>query len=116
MAAAPESVDDYLATLDPAARVAVSRIRAIVHEQVPDCEERVSYGVAGFRRSGRPFAYAGGFAEHVSVYPVPDLPEPWATQAARHRAGKGTLRFPLAEPLPEDLIREVVSALAARVG
>ena len=111
----PTTVDEYLATLAPDAREVVAHLRAVVHDTVPGLDERISYGIPTFTRDGRYVVYLAGWAHHVSLYPVPDdEDDELARRIARYRDGKGTLRFPLAEPVPDDVVRAVVVRLAAR--
>ncbi|QUC00691.1 iron chaperone [Cellulosimicrobium cellulans] len=110
----PTTVDEYLATLAPDAREVVAHLRAVVHDTVPGLGERISYGIPTFTRDGRYVVYLAGWAHHVSLYPVPEVDDALARRIARYQDGKGTLRFPLAEPVPDDVVRAVVVRLAAR--
>ena len=110
----PTTVDEYLATLAPDAREVVAHLRAVVHDTVPGLDERISYGIPTFTRDGRYVVYLAGWAHHVSLYPVPEVDDELARRIARYQDGKGTLRFPLAEPVPDDVVRAVVERLAVR--
>ncbi|MDP1879126.1 MAG: DUF1801 domain-containing protein [Actinomycetota bacterium] len=108
------AVDDYVASVPAPAQSAFAEIRRIIHEALPGCVEKVSYGILGFTIDGKAVAYAGGYKGFVSMYPVPELAGPEGDLVVRYRAGKGTMRFPLGEPLPEGLIRAAALALASR--
>lgn len=112
MSSAPE-VDEYIAEAPEWARPVLAEIREIVHRVVPDAGEKISYGIPTFTLEGRYFAYMAGFANHVSIYPVHALPN-LDDEVAPFRSGKGTMRFPLGEPVPYDLIERVVIALSER--
>jgi uncharacterized protein YdhG (YjbR/CyaY superfamily) len=56
--------------------------------------------------------FYSGWKRHVALYPVPGGDEELDRDLDDHRAGKGTLQFPHDRPLPEDLVRRVVAALA----
>lgn len=115
MADKPTTVDEYLATLSPDARDVVAHLRAVVHDSVPGLDERISYGIPTFTRDDRYVVYLAGWAHHVSLYPVPDTDDDeLARRLARYQDGKGTLRFSLAEPVPDDVVRAVVTLLADR--
>jgi uncharacterized protein YdhG (YjbR/CyaY superfamily) len=109
-----DAVDDYLAAQPDAARAVLARLRAIVHEEAPGVEETISYRMPTFVLSGRPLVHLAGWKDHVSLYPMPDGDPDLDRDAAPYVAGRGTVRFPLREPLPEDLVRRMVRALAAR--
>jgi uncharacterized protein YdhG (YjbR/CyaY superfamily) len=57
--------------------------------------------------------YFAGWKHHVSVYPVPHGDDGLAAELAPYLAGKGTLKFPLAKPIPYSLIAKVAAQLAA---
>jgi uncharacterized protein YdhG (YjbR/CyaY superfamily) len=110
------TVADYLASFPPEVRAVLERIRAIALEEVPDGEDAIRYDIATVVAQGRSVVHYAGWQRHVSLYPVPDGDEELAAALAPHVAGKGTLKFGLADPLPEDLVRRVVRALVQRDG
>jgi len=113
--AKPTTVDEYLVTLAPDTRDVVAHLRDVVHDTVPGLGERISYGIPTFTLDDRYVVYLAGWAHHVSLYPVPDVADDdLARRLARYQDGKGTLRFPLAEPVPDDVVRAVVALLAER--
>ena len=70
----------------------------------PGTEERISYGIPTFALDGRYLIYFAGWKQHVSVYPIPETDDVLERAIAPYRTGKGTLRFPLDQPIPYDLI------------
>lgn len=108
-----KTVAQYVAALEPGTREAVEKIRAIAAKEIGG-EESISYGVIGIKRDGRPVMYVGGYAKHVSIYPIPTGDRDFEEAIAPFRAGKGTLKFSLAEELPIELIREIVRAHARK--
>jgi uncharacterized protein YdhG (YjbR/CyaY superfamily) len=115
MADKPRTVDEYVAALAPDAREVVAHLREVVHATVEGLGERISYGIPTFTLDDQYLVYLAGWAHHVSLYPVPDTDDDdeLARRLARYRDGKGTLRFSLAEPVPDDVVRDVVLRLAA---
>jgi uncharacterized protein YdhG (YjbR/CyaY superfamily) len=122
-AAAPGTIDEYIAGFPPDVQDVLQQIRATIREVVPTATERISYGVPTFALHGN-VVHFGGFAKHVSVYPAPRGNERFRDVLSGYRGGKGTVQFPLGQPLPIDLIREIVrflveqneAAAAARKG
>ena len=105
------TVDEYIASFPPDVQRTLTDVRDAIRAAVPGTEERISYGIPTFTLDGRYVVYFSGWRRHVSVYPVPDADAELARQIAPYQAGKGTLKFPLAEPMPLELI----SAVAARL-
>jgi uncharacterized protein YdhG (YjbR/CyaY superfamily) len=111
---AAASVDAYIARCSPEARSALVSLREVARRTLPQAEETISYGMPAYRLDGSDVVYFAGWRRHVSLYPVPAADEGLAREIQPYRAGKATLRFPLDEPLPTDLIERVIRLLAAR--
>jgi uncharacterized protein YdhG (YjbR/CyaY superfamily) len=112
MAERHATVDDYIASFPPEVQQVLQQVRRTIHGAAPGLEEGMSYGIPTLRRSGRYLVYFAGWKSHVSVYPVPEGDEAFAREAEQYRSGKGTLKFPLAKPIPYDLITRQVELLA----
>lgn len=107
--ATASSVDEYIAGFPPETRKLLEELRALVKATVPAVTERISYGIPTFDLDGRYLVYIAGFKNHVSLYPVTaDLTEALGKEVEPYKKGKGTLRFPLGQPLPTGLIRRIV--------
>jgi len=63
--------------------------------------------MAGERTSGRPTSCK----HHIGLYPIPTVDEALEKELFQYRAAKGTLRFPLREPDPYDLVERLVALL-----
>jgi len=102
------TVSDYIAKAPPGARKALKRLRAAIHAAAPGITERISYRIPTFDLDGRYLLYIAAFKAHVSVYPVTaGMVDALGDAIAPYRAGKGTLRFPLAEPVPAGLVTKL---------
>ncbi len=109
---APVDIDAYLAALPEASAAVVAEIRRRVHAVVPDAEETISYAIPTFTRGGTAFVHVAGWAKHVSLYPVPDVDPALAQEIAPYLSGQSTLKVPLREPFPYDVVEAVVAVLA----
>ncbi len=109
----PATIEDYLAGQPEPVRGRLEQIRALVHEELPDVEERIAYGMPTFARHGRAVVHVAGWARHVSLYPMPAGDPELERDASPYLSGKGTVRLPLSEDLPVDLVRRLLRALAA---
>ncbi|HMV98338.1 MAG TPA: DUF1801 domain-containing protein [Anaerolineales bacterium] len=103
-----QSIDEYIAACPPESQKYLREIRKLIRVLVPDAKERISYQIAAFERNGRNIIHFAGWKKHVSLYPVPAGSEAFERQIAKYVDGKGTLKFPLDEPLPIKLIERVV--------
>ena len=103
-----QSIDEYIAACPPESQKYLQQIRKLIHTLVPDAKEKISYQMAAFERNGKNLIHFAGWKQHVSLYPVPAGSEAFERQIAKYVDGKGTLKFPLDEPLPIKLIERVV--------
>ena len=103
-----ESIDEYIAACPPESQKYLQTIRKTIRSLAPDAKERISYQIACFERNGKNLIHFAGWKKHVSLYPVPAGSEAFERQIAKYVDGKGTLKFPLDEPLPVKLIERIV--------
>lgn len=103
-----QSIDEYIAACPPESRAYLQEIRKLIRRLVPDAKERISYQIAAFERNGKNIIHFAGWKKHVSLYPVPAGSEAFERQIAKYVDGKGTVKFPLDEPLPLKLIEKVI--------
>lgn len=99
------SVSEYIAAQPAATRSVLKEVRAILRQALPDAEEVISYQIAAYRIDGVVAVFFAGWQAHFSLYPVsPALVAAFASDLARYEVSKGTIRFPLAAPVPARLI------------
>jgi uncharacterized protein YdhG (YjbR/CyaY superfamily) len=103
------SVDQYIAGFPPETRKLLEELRALDKTTAHEVTERISYGIPTFDLDGRYLVYIAGFKKHVSLYPVTaDVTEALGADVEPYKKGKGTVQFPLGQPLPTGLIRRIV--------
>jgi uncharacterized protein YdhG (YjbR/CyaY superfamily) len=102
---APKDVADYIAGFPCPVQTILQRVRGIVRKAIPAAEESISYQIPTYKLNGRPVIYFAAFKEHYSVYPSDTrLVAAFKEQLAGYETSKGTIRFPLSEPVPVKLI------------
>lgn len=106
--AVPATIDDYIAGLPATAGTAVQRVRRAIRKAAAGVEERISYRIPAFTLGGQYLIYVAAFTSHIGVYPAPQGDAAFKVAAAGYRSGKATLRFPLDQPVPLELIAAVV--------
>lgn len=103
------TIDEYIAEFPPATQAVLQRIRAIAREEAPGAVETISYAIPTFDLNGKHLVHFAGFANHVGVYPTPVGMDEFAEELKGYKTGKGSVQFPLTQPLPEELIRRIVA-------
>ena len=108
-----KSVTEYLATLPSATRTKLQRVRSAIRQAIPKGEETISYQIPAVRLEGRVVIYFAGWKEHFSVYPATEkVRESLARELTGYEVSKGTIRFPLSEPVPVALIARIAAIRA----
>lgn len=115
MKAAPKPADvpAYIASFPPATRKLLRQLRSLIQKSVPGAEEKISYGMPGYKHFGM-FAYFAGYKNHVGFYPGPRAIEAFQSRLARYKTSKGTVQFPLDKPLPLGLLRDMLRWMRTR--
>lgn len=101
------SIDEYIATFPEDIQKILQEIRATVQAAAPDAKEKISYQMPTFDLKGNLVHFAA-FKNHIGFYPTPSGTEAFREEIARYQGAKGSIRFPLDEPMPLDLIRRIV--------
>ncbi|HEX6129238.1 MAG TPA: DUF1801 domain-containing protein [Candidatus Limnocylindria bacterium] len=107
-------VDEFLAALPDDQRAALERLRQVIRGAVPEAVELINYGVPAFRLHGRNLVSFGAGRDHCSFYV--QSPEVMAAHAARlagFKTSKGTVTFTPEHPIPDELVRSLVTARVA---
>lgn len=106
-ATAPRNIDEYIAAFPEDVRKKLERIRATIRRAAPDAEEAIKYQMPTFVLHGNLVHFAA-FKDHIGFYPVPAGIEAFKKELGPYVSGKGTVRFPLGQPIPYGLIAKVV--------
>ena len=110
------SVAAYIAKSPPESRKPLRALRALVRAAAPRATEKISYGIPAFVLNGKNLVYIAGWKNHVSLYPVTaGVARSLKNDIKPYQTGKGTLQFPLANPLPKTLIRKIVTIRVSEV-
>ena len=104
----------YLDALPPDARKALKQVRAAIRAAAPQAEEGFSYRIPSFRLDDRPLVWYAAFKNHYSMYPIgASITRGLANDVDQYETAKGTIRFPLDEPVPVTLVKKLVRARIA---
>ncbi|HEY1659636.1 MAG TPA: DUF1801 domain-containing protein [Candidatus Sulfotelmatobacter sp.] len=117
------SVDDYIAAQPESARAILERVRDAIRKAIPAAEETISYKIPAYRLkseilNGETILYFAGWKNHYSLYPITasviaEFKDEFASYEVNN---KGTLRLPLSEPVPVQLIARIAKFRAKEIG
>jgi len=104
---AAKNVDEYIAGFPPGVRGILEKIRTTIKKAAPDAEETISYQMPTFTLKGILVHFAA-FKKHTGFYPTPSGIEKFKKELSVYEGGKGSVRFPLDQPIPFALISRIV--------
>jgi uncharacterized protein YdhG (YjbR/CyaY superfamily) len=105
------TVEEYLADQAEEVRATLEHVRRSVRAVAPDATEKIGYGMPGFYVEGHPLVYYSAFKAHCSLFPASGaVIERFADDLKGYGLAKGTIRFPIGEPLPAPLVKKIVKA------
>ena len=104
----PENVPAYIARFPRAVQAALKRVRSSIRRAAPGAQEVISYQIPAFKLHGKPVLFFAAWKEHLSIYPSnARLVAAFKDELAKYERSKGTIRFPLSEPVPAKLIERI---------
>lgn len=110
------SVDDYIDAQPDHVRSVLNRVRSIIRKALPKAEEVISYQIPAYKLDGERVIFFAGWKQHYSLYPAGDrLVAAFKDELAPYKISKGTIRFPLSEPIPAKLIERIAKFRAKEI-
>lgn len=104
---APRNIDEYISSFPAEIQKILESIRLIIRELAPEAGEAIKYGIPTFTLNGNLVHFAA-FKKHIGFYPTPTGLTAFQEELAPYKSGKGSVRFPLDQPIPFELIRKIV--------
>ena len=102
------SVDEYIATNSEDVKAILQRVRGTIRKAIPGAEEVISYGIPAYKLPGGTVLWFAGWKQHYSLYPATGgLVAAFKDALQPYEISKGTIRFPLSEPVPVRLIERI---------
>jgi len=101
------SIDEYIATFPREIQKILEEIRATIKAAAPEAEEKISYQMPTFFLKGNLVHFAA-FKRHIGFYPVPTGIEKFKKELSAYEGSKGSVQFPLDQPMPHTLISKIV--------
>ena len=106
--ASPKSVTGYINAAPKEARKKLREMRACIRKSAPGATESLKWGMPAFsyRRILVTFA---AFKHHIGFYPTPSAVKAFTNDLTKFVTAKGSIQFPLEQPLPLSLIRKITA-------
>lgn len=104
----PTTIDEYISSFPIDVQKVLEEVRHKIGSIAPEAQETISYAIPTFDLNGKHLIHFAGFKNHIGLYPTPVGMEQFKDDFADYKTGKGSVQFPLNEPMPMDLIAKIV--------
>lgn len=104
---APQNIDLYIADFPPDVRAMLEQVRQTIGQWAPGATEAMKYGIPTFVLKGNLVHFAA-YKNHIGFYPGASGIKAFEAELSAFNTSKGTVQFPLDQPLPLDLIGRIV--------
>jgi uncharacterized protein YdhG (YjbR/CyaY superfamily) len=102
-----KTIDEYVTSFPEDVQAVLQEIRRTIRECAPKAEETISYRIPTFKLHGNLVHFAA-FKDHIGFFPTSSARAAFPEELSKYKGGKGTIQFPLDEPIPYELIRKIV--------
>jgi uncharacterized protein YdhG (YjbR/CyaY superfamily) len=105
----PGNVDEYIADFPENIQALLNQVRSTIRQTASDAIESIGYGMPAYKLNGRPLVYFAGYKNHIGFYATPTGHSEFAEELSKYKQGKGSVQFPLDQPIPYELIAQIVA-------
>jgi uncharacterized protein YdhG (YjbR/CyaY superfamily) len=102
-----QSIDQYISNFPISTQTLLQELRLIIHESAPAASEKISYQMPTFYQNGNLVHFAA-YERHLGFYPGARAIQVFAGEITKYKTSKGTIQFPIDQPLPRELIKKIV--------
>jgi uncharacterized protein YdhG (YjbR/CyaY superfamily) len=103
-----QSIDEYIASFPAEVQKIMKQLRATIKAASPEASEKISYNMPTFTLNGKYLVYFAGWKNHIAFYGAPKGNPKFKEDLSAYESGAGTLQFPYGQPIPFDLITQIV--------
>ena len=104
----PKDIDEYIASFPKDIQDILEKLRTTIRKAAPEAEEIINYQIPTFTLKGNLVHFAA-FKKHIGFYPTPTGIEAFKKELSTYEGAKGSVKFPLDQLIPFDLISKIVT-------
>ncbi|CCH55756.1 Domain of unknown function DUF1801 [Fibrisoma limi BUZ 3] len=108
MTTKPNTIDEYIALFPANVQTVLQQVRATIRKAAPEAQETIKYAMPTYVLNGN-LVYFAAFQHHIGFYATPTGNEAFKEDLSGYKTGKGSIQFPLSQPMPLDLITKIVT-------
>lgn len=103
---APATIAEYIQEQPEEVQPILRLLQETIHAAIPEAKEKISWSMPTFWK-GRNLIQFSAFQQHIGLYPGAEAVAFFADRLQAYSTSKGTIRLPLNQPMPLELITEI---------
>ncbi len=103
-----DTIETYISQFPDNVQEILRNIRKLIKDNAPNAEELMAYGMPGYKTNKKPLVYFAAFKNHIGFYATPSGHSEFSEELSKYKQGKGSVQFPLNQPIPYNLIEKIV--------
>ena len=112
---APQTIAEYIREQPEEVQPILWQLQETIREAIPDAKEKISWSMPTFWKGCNLIQFAAS-QKHIGLYPGPEAVEVFADRLEGYPTSKGTIRLPLNQPMPLELIADIARWCEAAYG
>ncbi len=101
-------IETYFMQFPDGVQEILKNIRKLIKDSAPNADEHFSYGMPAYKMNKKPLVYFAAFKNHIGFYATPSGHNEFQDELLKYKQGKGSVQFPLDQPIPYKLIERIV--------
>ena len=103
-----KTIDEYIKTFPEDVQGILEKMRQTIKKAAPEAVEAISYQIPTFKLNGKNLVHFAAYKNHIGFYPTPSGIEAFKKDLSPYKGAKGSVQFPIKEPIPYDLMKKIV--------
>ena len=101
-------VETYILQFPDDVQEILRSIRKLIKDNAPEAEELFAYGMPAYKTNKKPLVYFAAYKNHIGFYATPSGHKEFENELSKYKQGKGSVQFPLDQPIPYKLIERIL--------
>jgi len=103
-----DEIEKYISQYPAGTQDILRKIRTLIKSIAPNVEELIAYRMPCYKTHKKPLVYFAAFEKHIGLYATPSGHTEFKDELSKYKQGKGSVQFPLDQPIPYELIERIV--------
>jgi uncharacterized protein YdhG (YjbR/CyaY superfamily) len=103
-----QTIDDYIQSFPSDIQKILQKVRKTIRKAAPEATETINYQMPTFKLNGKNLVHFAAWKSHIGFYATPSGNAAFKKELSKFKGAKGSVQFPIIEPIPYDLIENIV--------